>query len=107
MFKKMWNTLRNYFIHENEIQVGWEVRRLEILDEYDSLIRRLYKADSLAILLELRTDIREFHQKLINNGLEVKGRPYVMQLTKFWNTKYKRWKEMSARRSRGDFNAET
>lgn len=107
MFKKMWNSLRNYFVREEQTQVGWEVRRQEILDEYDDLIRRLYKVDTLVNLLELRTDIREFHQRLINTGLELKGRPYVMQLTKFWNIKYKRWKEMSARRSRGDFNAET
>lgn len=93
MFKKMWNTFRSYFAHEGKKQDSWAVRRQEILDEYEALVQQLYKADTLAQLLELRKGLREFQQKLITNGIEIRGRPYVMELTKLWNAKYTYWKK--------------
>ena len=96
MFKKFWDTIRNLF-DGNKLKDIAEIRATA-MDRYHRIFSVVRKADSLSKLLSARKEIRSFQQYLIENHEEYWGRKLVIDLNKFWMSKYEYWK----RKTRGD-----
>lgn len=91
MFKELWKRITDY------VSPPPVLYKENLVSEYKLVVKNLQIASSLAELLEVRKQIREFQQLLIQNKSELWGRSYMMDLTKLWNAKYKYWK----RKARG------
>lgn len=90
MFKKLWGRIRNVmsFIPESEVYMSKEM----MIAEYRSVLYAIHHAQNLQQLLHVRQRIRDFHQQLIENSLEIWGRKQVVELNRLWNAKFKYWK---------------
>lgn len=90
MFKKIWDNIRDWF-GDTRVKEIAEVRAFAKA-EYHRLAVMVRSANSLAKLLVVRKEIREFQQYLITNQEEYWGRTLVIDLNKFWTAKYEYWK---------------
>jgi hypothetical protein len=90
MFKNLWNRIRSW-ISDNTGSSQVIYKQL-IINEYKSVLYAVHRASNLQQLLDVRTRIRNFHQMLIENRLEFWGRPYITDLNKLWNAKFRYWK---------------
>ena len=90
MFRTIWTHIRNFFKPSN-IVLHTNVRTTA-MDDYRQIVKDIQNATSLSQLLLARQNIRKLQQYIINNGEEVWGRPFIIDLNKRWKVMYQFWK---------------
>jgi hypothetical protein len=94
MFKRLLDNVRKIFSQRSEV-TGYEqaFRKQLIIEEYKTIHESLRKAKNLGQLLQLRKDIREFQQDVIENYDYSWAKPYLEDLNKLWKHQYRTWKK--------------
>ena len=95
MYKKILGQIRNLFFKEERYDTS--LRRQCILEEYKLIFEQVRNSDDLTKLLASRKLIRDFQQGAIDVKEESWTRPYLMDLHRAWNIKYRYWKRIRGR----------
>ena len=94
MFKRLLDNVRKIFSQRSEV-TGYEqaFRKQLIIEEYKTIHESLRKAVNLGQLMQLRKDMREFQQDVIENHDYSWAKVYLEDLNKLWKHQYRTWKK--------------
>lgn len=98
MFKRLLDNVIKWMYKYKEpspspVRYDTSLRRQLLINDYRELLVKIKQANTLVKLLEVRKDINEFQQNVIENKEYSWGKGFIVDLHRMWKIKYYHWKK--------------